>query len=85
MMTDEQFDAEIASLKTLGDTLRDELQRVDEGSTDEQIKATAPRSEADVAKTAEAHLAAAKESSLAEAKAYAESALTIFKMLAAAG
>lgn len=84
-MTPAEFDKFIAETKALGEQLRDELQAVDDGVTESQLAATKPRDPEQIASDSAKHEAAAKESSLAEARAYAETALGILKMLSAAG
>lgn len=79
------FDKEMEEILEMGDELVKELKAVNEGSTEEQLIQTAPRTEEEVAASNKTHLEAARASSLAEAKAYAKTALDIFKMLAVKG
>jgi primosomal protein N'' len=84
-MTDEQFNKEVAELRALGDELVAEINAVDEGATDEQVKASAPRPKAEVTDFVAKHAEKAAQDSLAEAKFLAGEAMKIMALLAKAG
>lgn len=84
-MDQAQFERELAGVKADGDALVAALSGLGDGATDEQIAATKPRDPAAVEDFAKRHAEAARESSLAEARALAGEALAIFKTFAAAG
>jgi len=82
-MDPEQFKKELAEMMAMKEEFVEDLAKVDTGATDAQLSATEPRSAADVDDAIAKHTAAAKESAMAEARAYMDSAKAIISMIAA--